>query len=58
MKIITNKRVVQKIVIAILIVILTTFCIPTTSQADAGGMLMSPLVTLVTSLLDRNTTFS
>lgn len=52
MKIIANKKAVQKIVISILIVILTTFCIPTQSNADFGGKLMSPLVALVTAILD------
>ena len=52
MKIITNKRVVQKIVIAILIVILTTFCIPVQSHADAGGKIMNPLIQLVAALFD------
>lgn len=52
MEIITNKRVVQKIVISILIVILTTFCIPTYSNADTGGKIMGPFLALVVSLFD------
>lgn len=52
MKIFTNKNVVQKIIIAIVMVILVSFCIPTPVQADLGGKLMSPLVNLLTSLLD------
>lgn len=52
MKIITNRKVVQKIVIAIVIVILTTFCVPVTSHADAGGKLMNPIVTFVAALFD------
>jgi hypothetical protein len=52
MKFFTNKKIVQKIVIAILIVILTSFCIPSASQADTGGKLMSPIIQLVVSLMD------
>lgn len=52
MKIITNKKIVQKIVIAILIVILTTFCVPIQSHADAGGKLMNPIVQFVAALFD------
>lgn len=52
MKIITNKKIVQKIIIAIVIVILTTFCVPVQSQADVGGKLMNPIVQLVTALFD------
>ena len=52
MKIIANKKAVQKIVISILIVILTTFCIPTYSNADAGGKIMGPFLALGVSLLD------
>jgi hypothetical protein len=48
----TNKKIVQKIVIAILVVILTSFCIPSTSQADTGGKLMSPILQFVVSLFD------
>ena len=52
MKIITNRKVVQKIIIALVIVILTTFCIPIQSHADAGGKLMNPLIQLVAALFD------
>lgn len=52
MKIITNKKIVQKIVIAILIVILTTFCFPIKSHADTGGKLMSPIINFVTAIFD------
>lgn len=52
MKVITNKKIVQKIVIAIVIVILTTFCIPIQSHADAGGKIMNPLIQLVAALFD------
>lgn len=52
MKIITNKPIIQKITIAIVIVILTTFCIPIQSQADIGGKLLNPVVNLFTAVLD------
>ena len=52
MKIITNKPIIQKITIAIVIVILTTFCIPIQSQADTGGKLLNPVVNLFAAVLD------
>lgn len=53
MKFFTNQCVVQKIVISIVIVILTTFCIPvSTVQADWGGKLASPIVTFVVAIFD------
>ncbi len=52
MKFFTNKGVVQKTVIAILIVILTTFVTPTTVQADWGGKLLSPIFAFVTAIFD------
>lgn len=52
MKFLTNKGVVQKTVIAILIVILTTFITPTTVQADWGGKLLSPIFTFITAIFD------
>lgn len=52
MKFLTNKGVVQKTVIAILIVILTTFVAPTTVQADWGGKLLSPIFAFVTAIFD------
>lgn len=52
MKFFTNKGVTQKIVITILIVILTTFAVPAQVQADWGGKLMSPVITLITALVD------
>ena len=56
MKIFTKKNVVQKIIIAILIVLSFNFIMPTYSSAinwsSAGGVLISPLVDLVCSLGD------
>ncbi|MBO5479177.1 MAG: hypothetical protein J6A04_05730 [Clostridia bacterium] len=53
MKFFTNKAVTQKIIIAIVIVILTTFAAPvSTVQADWGGKLMSPILSLLTAIFD------
>lgn len=52
MKVFTNKSVTQKIIIALVIVILTTFSVPTPVQADWGGKLISPILNLVIALFD------
>ncbi len=52
MRFFTNKGVIQKTVIAILIVIITTFCVPSVVQADLGGKLMSPIINFVTAIFD------
>lgn len=52
MKIFTDKSVTQKIIIALVIVILTTFSAPTAVQADAGGKLMNPILNLIVALFD------
>ncbi len=52
MKFFTNKGVIQKTILAIVIVILTTFCVPSTVQADIGGKLMSPIVNFVAAIFD------
>lgn len=52
MKFFTNKGVIQKTILAIVIVILTTFCVPSTVQADIGGKLMSPIVNFVVGIFD------
>lgn len=52
MKLFTNKGIVQKTIIAIVIVILTTFCIPGTVHADLGGKLMSPITNFVALIFD------
>ncbi len=48
----TGKNIVQKILIVLVIVITFNFAIPKPVNADMGGILMSPVVSLVTSLLD------
>lgn len=52
MKIFTDKSVTQKIIIALVIVILTTFSVPTSVQADVGGKLASPVINLIVALFD------
>lgn len=52
MKFFTNKNVVQKIIIAIVIIILMNFSVPIPVQADVGGKLMNPVVNFLTSILD------
>lgn len=44
MKIFTNKKIIQKIIIAILIVFLFSFVVPNYSQAGFGGVLMGPII--------------
>lgn len=44
MKKITSKKGIQKIVIAILIVLCFNFVFPSYSQADFGGVLLGPIV--------------
>lgn len=52
MKIFTKKNVVQKIVIVLLMVIMCNFTIPKPVQADVGGMLMSPIISFTTAIVD------
>ena len=52
MRFFTNKGIVQKTVIALLIVILTTFAVPKTVQADVGGKLMNPILNFVVVVFD------
>lgn len=52
MKIFTDKSVTRKIIIALVIVILTTFSAPTAVQADVGGKLMNPILNLIVALFD------
>lgn len=52
MKIFTKKKTVQKIIIAILIVLSFNFLAPTYSQADVGGVLMGPIIDLISALGD------
>lgn len=52
MKIFTNKNIVQKIIIAILIVLSFNFITPTYSQAGFGGVLAGPIIDLFAGLGD------
>lgn len=52
MKFLTNRKVVQKIVIALVMVILFSFSIPKPVQADWGGTLASPIISLVAAVAD------
>lgn len=52
MKFFTNQGVIQKTIIAIVIVILTTFCTPVPVQADWGGKLLSPIFLFFTAIAD------
>ena len=52
MKIFTNKNIVQKIIIAIVIVLSFNFIIPNYSQADFGGVLLGPFIDLFAAIGD------
>lgn len=52
MKIFTNKNVIQKIIIAILIVLSFNFVAPTFSQASFGGVLFGALWDLIAGIFD------
>lgn len=52
MKTFTNKKVIQKVVIVILIVLSFNFIVPNYSQADFGGVLMGPLIDLISGIGD------
>ena len=52
MEIFTNKSLVLKIVIALVIVILFNFCVPTLSHAGIGGTLLGPIVDLLVAVGD------
>lgn len=52
MKTFTKKSVTQKIVIVLITVIMLSFSIPKPVHADWGGILISPLISLATSLVD------
>ncbi len=52
MKFLTNQKVVQKILIALIMVILFSFSIPKPVQADWGGTLASPVISLVAAIAD------
>lgn len=44
MKIFTNKKIIQRIIIAVLVVLSFNFVVPTYSQAGFGGVLMGPFI--------------
>lgn len=51
-KLIGNKKIVQKILVAIIIVLMFNFIIPSYSQADFGGILLIPIFELFNALGD------
>lgn len=51
-KLFTNKNFIQKAMIAIVIVLLFTFAVPTRSSADVGGVLLGPIFDLLSSIGD------
>lgn len=52
MKIFTKKNIVQKVIIAIVIVLSFNFIIPNYSQAGFGGVLMGPIIDLFAAIGD------
>lgn len=52
MKTFTNKKVVQKVIIAILIVLSFNFIAPTYSRASVGGVLFGPIIDLFAKVGD------
>lgn len=57
MKMFTNKNIVQKIIIAIVIVMLFNFCVPMTTVhagivSDIGGIMKDAIVNLVATIFD------
>ena len=56
MKIFTNKKVVQKVIIAIIIVLSFNFIVPNFSQADVvgdvGGVLLGPIIDFIAGIGD------
>lgn len=51
-KLFTNKNFIQKVIIAIVIMLLVTFSVPTRSSADPGGVLLGPVFDLLSSIGD------
>lgn len=51
-KLFTNKNFIQKAIIAIVIILLFTFCVPTRANADVGGVLLGPIFDLLSSIGD------
>lgn len=52
MKILNNKNLTQKIIIAIVIMISFNFIAPTYSRADIGGVLLGPVIDLIAGIGD------
>ena len=52
MKILTNKKTIQKIIIAIVIILSFNFIVPNYSQADFGGVLFGPIIDFMAKLGD------
>lgn len=52
MRLITNKNIKRKILIAILIIIVASFIFPVKAQASIGGKLLEPVIDLVVALGD------
>lgn len=52
MKLITNKNIKRKILIAILIIIVASFIFPVKAQASLGGKLLQPVIDLTLGLGD------
>ncbi len=57
MKILTNKKLTQKIIIAIVIMLSFNFIAPTYSKADFGGVVLGPTLDLVAAIGDSILTF-
>lgn len=51
-KLLTNKNFIQKMMIAIVIVLLFTFTVPKRASADVGGVLLGPVIDLFSSIGD------
>ena len=52
MKIFTNKKAVQKVIIAVLIVLSFNFIMPNYAKADFGGVLMGPIIDFLSGVGD------
>lgn len=55
MKILTNKKTIQKIIIAIVIILSFNFIVPNYSQASFGGVLLGPFIDLLAAIGDAVT---
>ena len=51
-KLFTNKNFIQKTIIAIVIMLLFSFAVPTYSRADVGGVLLGPVFDLLSFIGD------